>query len=199
MRYWAIANLTILSAAALQAQRLSLTDLDQRLSAIEQRPTPNQIALLRWFPARNGLSLLQGAGVEGVAFDGDHVWVSTSEGALIKVRASDNAVLGTFQVGADGRGLAFDGANLWVAGGFNNVVRKVRASDGSVLATIPAGTTPMGAAFDGTNMWIVGGIAVGGVTKIRVADNVVQGSFVTGAQAVAAAFDGTHIWGGEFQ
>ena len=50
---------------------------------------------------------------------------------MIKLRASDGAVLGTFGVGSAPLGLAFDGANIWVTNQNSNTVTKLRASDGS--------------------------------------------------------------------
>jgi len=49
------------------------------------------------------------------------------EGAVIKLRASDGANLGTFSTGGQGTtAVAFDGANMWIANnaqvfGFNTV------------------------------------------------------------------------------
>lgn len=50
------------------------------------------------------------------AFDGDHLWVSDrTRDTVVKVRASDGAVLGTFPTGGEEPiGVAFDGANIWV-------------------------------------------------------------------------------------
>jgi len=72
---------------------------------------------------------------------------------LVKLRASDGAVLGSFLVGGTGPyGVAFDGVHIWVANG-NNLVQ-VRVSDGSVLHTFPTPGTSAGVAFDGANLWI---------------------------------------------
>jgi len=54
---------------------------------------------------------LSGPEPAGVVFDGANIWVSSTGGAVNKIRASDGTNLGTFS-GGDG-GLAFDGANVW--------------------------------------------------------------------------------------
>ena len=91
----------------------------------------------------------------GLAFDGANIWVADdqAQGMLVKLRASDGAVLGSFLVGGTGPyGIAFDGVHIWVANG-NNLVQ-VRVSDGSVLHTFPTPGTSAGVAFDGANLWI---------------------------------------------
>src|SRR5215813_6983274 len=54
--------------------------------------------------------------IQSIAFDGASVWVTTivsSFTQLVKVRASDGAALGFFNI--DGaNGVVFDGANIWV-------------------------------------------------------------------------------------
>ena len=72
------------------AQRVSLTDLDQRLTTVEQKPTPEQIGMLRWFGARTGISFQVGFQPWGLAFDGSHIWVAIQgRGKVLKLRASD--------------------------------------------------------------------------------------------------------------
>jgi hypothetical protein len=58
-----------------------------------------------------------------VAFDGVNIWV-TNPGYVTKLRASDGAILGTFDTGAGAIGIAFDGANIWVANQTANTVTK---------------------------------------------------------------------------
>jgi DNA-binding beta-propeller fold protein YncE len=80
--------------------------------------------------ASNGIELgvLIGGGCcgapAGLAFDGANIWVTDaiSEGEVIKLRASDGAVLGSFLVGQVPRGIAFDGTKIWVANANGNSV-----------------------------------------------------------------------------
>ena len=73
---------------------------------------------------------------------------------MTKLRASDGANLGNFDVGAASFGVAFDGANIWVANQGSNTVTKVRASDGANLGNFGVGNHPTGVAFDGANIWV---------------------------------------------
>jgi DNA-binding beta-propeller fold protein YncE len=82
------------------------------------------------------------------------VWVTNQgAGSVTKLRASDGAVLGTFNVGGGPLGVVFDGANIWVADGPTNTVIKLSAS-GSVLGNLAVGSYAYGAAFDGAHIWV---------------------------------------------
>ena len=59
---------------------------------------------------------------------------------VTKLRASDGALQGTFNVGTNPTGVAFDGANIWVANNGSNNVTKLRASDGALQGTFNVGT-----------------------------------------------------------
>ena len=121
--------------------------------------TPQQIALLKWYDANQAASFTLGVAggliPRGVAFDGADIWVTTLSPLVTKLRASDGAVLGTFNNGAlFPSGIAFDGANIWVANNGSNNVTKLRASDGAMLGTFIVGNGPDGVAFDGANIWV---------------------------------------------
>ena len=118
-------------------------------------PSPQQIALLRWYPAISGLSFAVGNSPNGVAFDGANMWVTNyGSGNVTKLRASDGATLGTYAVGSAPIAIAFDGTNMWVANYFDNSVTELRASDGATLGTYAVGGNPYSIAFDGVNMWV---------------------------------------------
>ena len=59
--------------------------------------------------------------------------------SITKLRASDGAVLGTFNGGRRPYGMAFDGANIWVANFCQGTVSELRASDGTLLGTFDVG------------------------------------------------------------
>jgi len=80
-----------------------------------------------------------------------------------KIRASDGADLGTFNVGSVPTSIAFDGANIWAAN--NNSVTKLRWTDGALQGTYTVGTTPTGVAFDGANIWVTNN-GSGSVSKL---------------------------------
>ena len=74
--------------------RVTLTDLDQRLTAVEQKRTPQQIALLRWYEGINAVSYAVGSAPKGIAFDGANVWVANNvSNTVSKLHASDGAAL----------------------------------------------------------------------------------------------------------
>src|SRR5260370_37845132 len=79
-----------------------------------QSANPNQVALLRWYPANTVTQFKLGAlRPVGVAFDGQNIWVvSNADQAVSKIRASDGSLLGTFHVGNQPSSIAFDGANM---------------------------------------------------------------------------------------
>ncbi len=129
-----------------------------------------------------------------VAFDGTNIFVGrSSDGAVVKVRASDCLVLFPIHGFSYPDGMAFDGTNMWVTDFNRNTVRK-----GLVGQTFNVGRGPLGVAFDGTNIWVANS-GDGTVTKLRASDGLTLGTFNVGA-AVGVAFDGANIWvtGGGF-
>ena len=134
------------------------------------------------------------AELTGIAFDGANVWIADEKyPSIIKLRASDDAVLGRFAVGGQPAGVAFDGANIWVTNTLSNNVTKLRASDGVVLGTFPVFSAPVAAAFDGVNIWVAN-VGSDNVTKLRASDGTVLGKFVVGHEPVGVVFDGANIW-----
>lgn len=163
------------------------------------------IAQLRWYQV-NQAALINLNGVVPnpspgqMIFDGANMWVTnyghTSGGYVTKIRASDDAILGSFAVGTGPYGITFDGVNIWVANFTGNTVTELRASDGSVQTTIPVGNNPETLAFDGGNIWVPcsnGGMG-GTVYKIRASDGTVLQTISTGPNPLNAIFDGANVW-----
>ena len=125
---------------------------------------PKQIAILHWYPA----NLITTFGIgpsnsvsNAVASDGVNIWITNvSVGtnpstAVIKMRASDGALVGTFTFpNTDPFDMVFDGANIWVTNAGLNSVTKIRASDGPLLGTFAVGKLVEGVTFDGANIWV---------------------------------------------
>ena len=89
-------------------------------------PNYMQIALLRWYDAiTTGNNFTVGTNPQGLAFDGDNIWVANpGSDNVMKLRASDGSLLDTYAAGEYPHALAFDGANIWVANeGSNNVMK----------------------------------------------------------------------------
>src|SRR5437667_10860796 len=76
-------------------QRVTLTDLDQRLTVLEQAPTPEQIAINRWFAARSGVSFNVGHVPAALVFDGADIWIANTS-QLIQMHANNGAVVNTY-------------------------------------------------------------------------------------------------------
>lgn len=130
----------------------------------------------------------------GMAFDGANVWVTnTDTDNVTKIRASDNAILGTYAVGDGPTGIAFDGTYVWVANIHSGTVTKLGASDGSLVGTYPVGADPYGVAFDGANIWVANsGSAT--VSVRRVSDGSWVHTCHVSAGPIWLAFDGYYMW-----
>jgi hypothetical protein len=130
----------------------------------------------------------------GMTFDGTNVWVTnTDTDNVTKIRASDNAVQGTFAVGDGPTGIAFDGTHVWVANSNSGTVTKLRASDGGLVGTYTVGANPNGVAFDGANIWVAnGGSAT--VSVLRAYDGSTAHVCPVSAAPMWLAFDGYHMW-----
>jgi hypothetical protein len=167
---------------------------------------PQQIAILHWYDA-NLTTNLSGLQPNGVLFDGANLWVTSyrnASGTLVKLRASDGAVLGTFalsfhSVGVSRIRMAYDGANIWLAS--SDTVLKVRASDGAILASIATPASPGYMVFDGANIWVTGGGAINNLRKFRASDGALLGTFTIGpgvqgscCTTFGIASDGANIW-----
>jgi hypothetical protein len=88
----------------------------------------------------------------GLAFDGVNMWLADNTGKVVKVRASDDVVVGTFPLSNfNPIDILFDGRAIWVDG--MQGVEKLRLSDGAVISGVPL---PLGVkACDGANVWAI--------------------------------------------
>lgn len=132
------------------------------------------------------------AGPRHLAFDGRHMWVVNENGGTVsKIRASDCALLGTFNVPSP-KAIAFDGNSIWVTSLFGYVYQ-LDINFGGEIGVVQVGGYPQGIVFDGNNIWVANG-ADNTVTKIQVKGNVVLGTFAVGTSPIGMAFDGKFIW-----
>src|SRR5262249_4175917 len=117
---------------------------------------PNQIASLRWYGANTTTnSFPVGNKPVGLAFDGESMRVANLQSNnVMKLRASDGAILATYGVGSLPVGLVFDGTNIWVTNNGSGSVSRLQARDGTLLGTYSVGTNPFGVAFDGSSIWV---------------------------------------------
>jgi len=143
-----------------------------------------------------GISNLSGVGEYPVAlaFDGTNIWVANQDlDNVIKVKASDCSLQGTFTVGTGPCALAFDGENIWVANGGDDTVTKLKASDGSLQGTFSVGDYPSALVFDGENIWVANRFD-NTVMKLKASNGSIDGTIAVGDQPCALAFDGANIW-----
>src|SRR5215471_18798301 len=71
---------------------------------------PNQIAQLHWYAANQTTQFSVGTNPTGLAFDGENVWVANSGSSnIMKLRASDGELVGTFSLSGNPSYVAFDG------------------------------------------------------------------------------------------
>jgi len=165
--------------------------------SLDQGRNPKQIGLLRWYEAVSmtaPITFSVGNDPEGLAFDGDHIWVASfMDDTVTKLRASDGAVIGTYNVGNAPRGVCFDGKYIWTANSGSDSVTKLRASDGVSVGTYSVDSNPVGIAFDGANIWVTS-LFSSTVTKLRASDGSLVGKYGVGAEPTGVAFDGANIW-----
>jgi hypothetical protein len=157
--------------------------------------TTEQIALNRWYIANQVTQFPVGGGspLTGALYDGSSIWVALAfENSVVKLRASDGAILGTFPVGPHPQLLAFDGSSIWATNSGGSTVSKLRASDGATLGTFSVGLNPCGIAFDGKNLWIANQNSHN-VMKLNL-NGSIAGTFTVGTTPTAVAFDGSAIW-----
>ncbi|MFL6228906.1 MAG: YncE family protein, partial [Pyrinomonadaceae bacterium] len=160
------------------------------------RYDPALVATLRWdkLPLDYG-DFTVGSKPLGVAFDGANIWVANQDSNnVMKLRASDGALLGTFPVGVNPTAVAFDGSNIWVTNELDGTVTELRASDGANLGTLPVGQSPLAVAFDGIYLWVANWRS-NSVTRIGVNDKShLVTTFAVGSSPSAIAFDGANVW-----
>ena len=164
-------------------------------SLIDNR-TPQQIGMLRWYDANTSVpSVTVGQWCDQFAFDGEHMWVTVwAENKVVKIRASDMAIIGSFPAGPNPNPIIFDGDEIWVGSETSGLITKIRASDGSSAGSFSTGASGhWGMAFDGANVWVTNK-DTDNVTKIRASDNAILGTYPVGDIPTGIAFDGTNVW-----
>jgi hypothetical protein len=158
---------------------------------------PEQIGMLRWYEAvsmTTPIAFDVGDDPEGLAFDGDHIWVANfMDDTVTKLRASDGLSMATYSVGDAPQGICFDGGYIWTANKGDDTVTKLRANDGTVVGTYNVDSEPMAITFDGSHIWVTSE-ASGTVTKLRASDGGLVGTYSVGGDYTDIAFDGADIW-----
>lgn len=131
----------------------------------------------------------------GIVFDGAHLWITYSLGALslTKMRASDGAVLASYERASIGAAdsVVFDGKHLWLSDRSQPELRKFDPATGTVTASTFAPSVVYLLAFDGTHVWAFRSTEV---SKFRASDGAHLGSYDAFDHPSVAVFDGTSLW-----
>lgn len=134
---------------------------------------------------------------DGIAFDGNRIWIGSEAGTIFLVTPPAPNVLYRWTIVTSGfsqpRGLVYDGTNMWATDFGAGKLFKLD-SDAGILLTVTVENNPLFPAFDGTNIWVPN-YGSNSVTVVRAATGAVLAT-LTGNGLVspsAAAFDGERV------
>lgn len=140
---------------------------------------------------RPRVSYSVGGHPQGMAFDGENLWVAVGGSAgskIVKLRPADGAVLAAFDVGIAPWALAWDGSALW-AGGHGGLVQ-VRPADGAILSRNAAGEDVWSVLVAGDQLWA--NTIDDGIDRYRISDGAPLSRIQ--AETFSLAFDGAVVW-----
>ena len=144
-----------------------------------------------------------GVSPEGIAFDGQRIWVSNLSGSVKIITLNPFSMTTAAAAFVSVTGIVYDGANMWVTDSDQVMqvfkLRKLDPTDGHILTSVDVGKAPRHAAFDGTNIWVPNFLDQpmnpSSVTVVRASTATViatlTGNGLLGPAAVA--FDGERI------
>jgi hypothetical protein len=133
------------------------TDLG-RLYMIDPTQPPGPVTVL---------SSSVGASSEGIAFDGERIWIANRSGDSISIYRLSTTLTTITGFGFP-TSVLYDGANIWVTDFGGSRLLKVD-STGNVIQSISTDNGPFYPVFDGTNIWVPN-LNTNTVTVIRVKD-----------------------------
>jgi hypothetical protein len=143
--------------------------------------------------------------VDGVLYDGAHIWVTQGAVNAMHKLNSDGSIAQTINVGNLPQLPVFDGINIWVPNITSNSITVVRVKDAAgnplasafVLATLTGNglNSPRVAAFDGERILVTNN-GNSSVSLWKAADLTPLGSFPTGVgtDPYGACSDGLNFW-----
>lgn len=137
-------------------------------------------------------SFYNGTGMQGIAFDGEHLWIA-SAGGLYQFDVNGNELaFFNHELGA----LTFDGVSLWAVAGYADQVKRIEL-DGSVSQTLdlPQYDSIEGIAHDGSNLWLLVRDGIGKEYVVQLdADGQELARFLAPGYAQYIAFQGDSLW-----
>jgi hypothetical protein len=162
-------------------------------------PNPLQVAALRWYSRNTAARIPLPGPVQAMTSDGSNMYLALP-GEIVKIRASDGALLATFtdfgglEISNLAGPMVFDGTHLWIDLVASDASwAELRASDGAFVTSgggVPSNAGGRGIAFDGQSIWMSDS---GGLVRINET-GARNTSFFSGGAPVGLAFDGHNIW-----
>ena len=170
--------------------------MDQSLRRGSRRASLNQW----WTPnSHNDLAMTDvgPSSPNAVACDGADVWVSSADGTISRVRASDGRLLETWTGATQPYGVVAAKGRIFIAGGRSALHRLYRIDprDPAGAVTILSetlGDSPYGITFDGARVWTAN---IGGSVSIVELSPVSVTTVTAGFNSVVGIlYDGSNIW-----
>jgi hypothetical protein len=154
------------------------------------------LGLVRFEPDAELTTAVPGlsAQVEGLATDGETVFVFDADGTLSLVDVETVTVSGSTAVGAGSANgdVLWDGRWLWVTHTGDGTLTRLDAADGSVLEVVAGLDAPGAMTRDGERLWVA---TANTLERFDLDDGAALDSVpVSGVQDLA--FDGTGVWAG---
>jgi hypothetical protein len=140
-----------------------------------------------------------GAGPQGIAFDGTHIWTANLGGSvsIITPQASTPYPASNVSTGfMQPFGVLYDGAHIWVTDFTAGALHKLDPA-GAILQTVPVGSAPAFPVFDGTNIWVPN-LGSNSITVVQASSGTVVATIGTDTNnklnsPYAASFDGERV------
>lgn len=132
-----------------------------------------------------------------LAFDGTHMWVTTTGDSSVYKLSLDGTVVDKFKVGNGPKDVIYDHGSIWVANQWDDTVMKL-SLDGTIIGTYPVGDYPSALVSDGTNIWVANN-KDGNVVGLGVFDGQKTYTYTPLGDKrypVDLEFDGINVWVG---
>jgi hypothetical protein len=167
---------------------------DQGDDGPDERGRPS-VAVDRGRELSRGLEIPLPGQANSLAFDGRHLWASSSfDNEYFKVRASDGALLASVDPPALANlgPVVWTGASLWVAS-FPGDAHELEPDTGVILktATLPSGAKLL--VYDGRFLWVANEFAET-LSKVSAKSGAVLDTIALTGSPNALLFDGAALW-----
>jgi hypothetical protein len=152
---------------------------------------PRQISVTQGFP-------VPGSRAEGIAWDGESLWVSDNSGVIFKVDPTGKVVDSFRAPDVTPQGLTWDGSGLWVFTTNHSVIYKVQI-DGENVQTVSSFRSPaqvlgggitQDMAWDGENLWYANQFKVYRLDRV----GKVLSSFTFHKNVTGLGCEGANLW-----